>query len=128
MKLEVFKNILDNIRKQEEILDNAYKAGVDLINLMDNFHSVINTLLKVYYGEEGADWISWYLYDRDPNKGPQAWDKDKNPICYDDESLWREVEQCRLDNTEDYMLPTPMTDEERLASLKNLVERINNLV
>jgi hypothetical protein len=72
----------------------------------------------VYYGKEGTDWIYWYLYERDPvGTIDQATDKDGNAICYDDKSLWEEVEQCRLDNTKEYELPKKMSDEERLQVL-----------
>ena len=70
-------------------------------------------------GEEGKDWIDWYLYERDSNSADinQAMDKDNNPICYDDKSLWEEVEQCRLENKTEYELPKKMSDEERLEVL-----------
>jgi len=71
MKLEVFTEILNKIRKQSDKLDALYKLEIDLINYSDNYTSVIDILLKVYYGEDGTSWIDepkWfcpYFYKRE---------------------------------------------------------------
>ncbi len=123
MKLEVFTEILNKLRKQSNKQDALYALDVDLINYSDDHNSVINILLEVYYGKDGADWISWYLWERDPDGTcVQATTNDGKPICYDDKSLWEEVEQCRLDNKDEYELPKKMSDEEReeiLNMIKN---------
>ena len=119
MKLEVFTEILNRLRKQSDKYDILYELDIDLINFSDNYTSVINILLEVYYGKEGTDWIYWYLYERDPvGTIDQATTNDGKPICYDIQSLWEEVEQCRLDNTKEYELPVKLTDEEKLEVLK----------
>ena len=123
MKLEVFTEVLNRLRKQSDKQDVLYELDIDLINFSDDHASVINILLEVYYGKDGADWISWYLWDRDPlGTIDQATTNDGTPICYDVKSLWEEVEQCRLDNTKEYELPVKLTDEEReeiLNMIKN---------
>jgi hypothetical protein len=119
MKLEVFTEILNRLRKQSDKHDILYELDIDLINFSDDHASVINILLEVYYGKEGSDWIGWYLYERDPvGTIDQATTNDGKPICYDIKSLWEEVEQCRLDNTKEYELPVRLTDEEKLEVLK----------
>ena len=119
MKLEVFTEILNRLRKQSDKEHALYELDIDTINFSDNYTSVIEILCQVYYGKEGADWISWYLWERDEDGDQyQATDKDGNAICYDDKSLWEEVEQCRLDNTKEYELPVRLTDEEKLEVLK----------
>jgi len=123
MKLEVFTEILNKIRKQSDKQDALYKLEIDLVNFSDDYTSVINILLEVYYGKEGADWIYWYLWERDKDGDQyQSTDKDGNAICYDDKSLWEEVEKCRLENTKEYELPKKLTDEERLEIL-NMIAR-----
>jgi hypothetical protein len=123
MKQEVFTEIIKRIREQSDKQNALYKLDVDLINYSDNYTSVINILLKVYYGEDGADWIDWYLYERDENGAlDQAHTSDGKPICYDIKSLWEEVEQCRLDNNKEYELPVRLTDEERLEIL-NMISK-----
>ena len=123
MKLEVFTEILNKLRKQSDKQDALYALDVDLINYSDDHNSVINILLEVYYGKEGADWISWYLWERDPlGTIDQASTNDGKPICYDVKSLLEEVEQCRLDNTKEYELPVRLTDEEKLEIL-NIIKK-----
>ena len=122
MKLEVFKKLLYVMRQQEEKLNAAYKLGIDLINFFDDGGNATSLLLSVYYGEEGKDWIDWYLYERDSNSADinQAMDKDNNPICYDDESLWKVVEQCKLDNDVEYTLPIVLTSEEKFIMINDM--------
>ena len=123
MKQEVFIHILDKIRDKSNKIDKLYYLGIDLINFSDDSNEVIDILFKVYYGKEGADWIDWYLLERDPDGDQfQAIDKDANPICYDDISLWEEVERCRLENKEEYNLPVRLTDEERQEIL-NMIKK-----
>ena len=114
MKLEVFTEILNKLKKQSDKHDVLYELDIDLVNFSDNYTTVIEILLQVYYGKEGADWISWYMWERDPvGTIDQATTNDGKPICYDVKSLWEEVEQCRLDNKDEYELPKKMSDEER---------------
>ena len=119
MKLEVFTEVLNRLRKQSDKQDVLYELDIDLINYSDDYTSIINILLEVYYGKEGTDWIYWYLYERDPvGTIDQATTNDGKPICYDIKSLWEEVEQCRLDNKDEYELPIGLTDDEKLEFLK----------
>ena len=122
MKLEVFTEILNKLRKQSDKEHALYVLDVDVSNLSDDYMSVINILLEIYYGKEGADWIGWYLWERDPLGSIDQATDDGKPICYDIKSLWEEVEQCKLDNKTEYELPVKLTDEERqkiLDMIKN---------
>jgi hypothetical protein len=124
MKLEVFTEILNKLRKQSDKEHALYVLDIDVSNLSDDYMSVINILLEIYYGKEGADWISWYLWERDPLGSIDQATDDGKPICYDIKSLWEEVEQCRLDNKTEYELPVKLTDEERqkiLNMIKNAI-------
>jgi hypothetical protein len=98
MKLEVFEKVINQIKEQDEKISALYKMGVDLIEFSDSYSSLRSLVLRAYYGEEGEDWISWFLYERDSSVGAnlnQAWDKDGIPICYDIPSLWKCVEEIR---------------------------------
>ena len=124
MKLEVFTEILNKLRKQSDKEHALYVLDVDVSNLSDDYMSVINILIEIYYGKEGANWISWYLWERDPLGSIDQATDDGKPICYDIKSLWEEVEQCRLDNKKEYELPVKLTDEERqkiLDMIKNAI-------
>lgn len=125
MKLEVFKELLKKLKEQDEKIDAAYKLEIDLINFSDGYTTIIAILLNMYYGKEGKEWIDWYLYDRNPKDKKSATDKNGKPICYDEESLWKEVEQCRKDNKEEYSLPIPMTTEQRQKIIEGLFK--NNI-
>ena len=123
MRQEVFTHILDKIRDKSKRIDDLYELGIDLINFSDDSNEVINILLEVYYGKEGADWIDWYLWEQNLKGGKdQATDKDGNPICYDDRSLWEEVERCRLENKAEYELPIPITDEARTEMINMIAK------
>ena len=124
MKLEVFTEILNKLRKQSDKEHALYVLDIDVSNLSDDYMSVINILIEIYYGKEGANWISWYLWERDPLGSIDQATDDGKPICYDIKSLWEEVEQCRLDNKKEYELPVKLTDEERqkiLNMIKNAI-------
>ena len=83
MKLEVFTEILNRLRKQSDKEHALYVLDIDTINFSDNYTSVINILLEVYYGKDGADWISWYLWERDKDGSlDQATDKDGNKLTF----------------------------------------------
>ena len=122
MKQEVFTEVLNRLRKQSDKEHALYALDVDLINYSDDHNSVINILLEVYYGKEGADWIGWYLWERDPVGTIDQATNDGLPICYDIKSLWEEVERCRLENKEEYNLPVRLTDEEREEILKMIAK------
>lgn len=113
MKQEVFIHILDKIRDKSDKIDKLYALGIDLVNFSDDSSDVINILFKVYYGQEGTDWIDWYLYERDPDGALDQATNDGKPICYNDQSLWEEIERCRLENKEEYSLPVRLSDEIR---------------
>lgn len=123
MKLEVFTEILNKLKKQSDKHDVLYELDIDITNFSDDYAIVIEILLQVYYGKVGAEWISWYMWDRDPvGTIDQATTSDGKPICYDVKSLWEEVEQCRLENKDEYELPVKLTDEEKLEVL-NLIAK-----
>jgi len=93
MTYENFLKITLQLQKQDRVMDNLYKNNVDLLEFVDPYHHVISTLLEEVYGKEGLDWWSWFCYENDfGQKGLEAWDADKNPICYSFESLWEFLE------------------------------------
>ena len=118
MNKQVFKDILAQMKKNDDTINLLYPY-VDLTNVTDGHEQVISTLFKCYFGEEGYDWISWFLYEKNGREDIQAWDKDGNEICRNEDELWELCEEARMTKGE-YTVPTPMTDEERLESIKNI--------
>lgn len=99
MTYENFLKVILQLQKQDRIIDNLYKNNVDLIEFADPYHVIISILIEEIYGNEGIDWFSWYCYENDfGTKGLEAWDADKNPICYSHETLWKYLETLKKEN------------------------------
>lgn len=121
MKLESFEYLISSLKEASDRDNSIYKLGLDLSDISDDYQKIITHLLKVYYGESGEDWISWFLYERKEDESFQAWDEDKNPICYDVESLWKHVEEIRVSSDfEEYTPKSPMTPEEVAHHIKSI--------
>lgn len=117
MTYERFLKITTTLKMQDEISREISLKGLDLINFLEPYHTVITELIKEVYGEEGYDWWSWFchesdygtkvwkgpIYKRDENgvlelSGDQvpkwgASDADGNPICYSFLSTWEYLEK-----------------------------------
>jgi len=99
MTYETFLKITLELQRQERIVDDLYKNKIDLLEFIDPYHGLIHLLFKEIYGEEGVDWFSWFCYENDYGRGGlEAWDADKNPICYSLESLWEYLEKLRQES------------------------------
>jgi hypothetical protein len=121
MNLESFKFLIQGIKDTEEKWQKFYNLGLDITEISDPYYKVISHLLKVYYSEDGEDWISWYLHERRDNEDVQAWDADNNPICYSVESLWDHVEKIRVSKDFEEYSPKPeMSDKEREKLIENI--------
>ena len=85
-------------------------------------------LLKVYYGQQGYDWISWFTDEKfsDSRKPLQAFNKNKREICKDIKGLWTIIEKDRKSkNFKEYVIPKPMTDEQRQKFLEEFFQNRN---
>lgn len=97
MTYERFLKITLVLKRQDEIINRLYKNKVDLIDFVDPYHEIVTELIKEVYGEEGYDWFSWFCYENDFGSGTlEAWDENKNRICYSHESLWEYLEKKKL--------------------------------
>ena len=127
MRFESFEYLISKIKEQGEIDHRFYAMGLDLQNIVDPFHHIISHLLRVYYGKEGEDWISWFLYERSNSEEAQAWDKDGNEICFDLKSLWIHVEEIRVSSDfEEYVPPKERTKEEMEEDIKEIFKKLNS--
>lgn len=94
MTYETFLKITLTLQKADRELHELYKRNVDLLEFVDPYQNIIALLIREVYGEEGADWYSWFCYENDfGQKGIGAWDENKNPICYSFESTWEYLEK-----------------------------------
>lgn len=127
MKLEVFEAIVSTIIDQTNKCSKLMELGIETYTYDSGYVGAITLLLRAYYGEEGEDLISWYIYNRecsDHAEKPKLVNKTTGEeICYDVNSLWRTVEEMRVSNDfVEYELPkkTELSEEKVMSILKHL--------
>ena len=96
MKYKDFKDMIQTLDYQAKTENSLYKLNVDIYSHSDEYNKVIELLMSHYFGKEGCDWITWFCYENDYGRGGlEAWDENKNRICYSLESLWEFLEKLR---------------------------------
>ena len=119
MEFKEFEKLIEQIVEASDKDLSAARLGIDLINFVDTYHVISSILLTEYYGQEGAEWIEWYVYEKLENPSLTAKDADGNEICHNLESLWKTVEDCRKSKTfKGVEFQPEMTEEERIEMLK----------
>jgi hypothetical protein len=119
MKYEDFLAVGSRLQKQDMVRSELMKLGVDVLDLCEPYDEIVHILIKEVYGEQGADWFSWFCHESD--FGQKDWskavtymknddgtftkmyeagesrqgahDEYGNPICYDWKSLYNYLEQ-----------------------------------
>ena len=119
MKLKVFKEIIDRLKEQDEILDKTHSAGIDLTNLLDPIQTVVSHLIGTIYGKEGLETFQWWCYEKEWGSRDDITMTDDvgNKLCQTVNDLHKYLEENAI---EDYKLTKKLTDEERLEILKNM--------
>jgi hypothetical protein len=119
MKLKVFKEIIVKLKEQDEILDKTHDAGIDLTNLLDPIQTVVSHLIGTIYGKEGLETFQWWCYEKEwgTRDDITMTDDAGNKLCQTVKDLHKYLEENAI---EDYKLTKKLTDEERLAILKNM--------
>jgi len=121
MKYEHFLKIMENYRSFSDNVSILYKIGFDLYEgeypTVEQVDKILGTVIESHYGEEGVDWVNWFIYESDwgekdwsqnncynekgeliHKKGESqfgATDEDGNPICYSLESLYEYLEKLK---------------------------------
>ncbi|MFM2009861.1 MAG: hypothetical protein RLZZ479_251 [Bacteroidota bacterium] len=95
MNLEVFKEVVECLKKQEELFDAFYKLGIDSLNFIEPLQKANSHLIGAVYGKEGKDIFEWWCYDKKwgTRKDLQAFDADGKVICESIEDLWQYLEK-----------------------------------
>jgi hypothetical protein len=93
MEFEKFKEIVDLQVEHHKRLHSLYDLKVDLLDTFDELERVVEILWGEILTDEGADWLSWFLYEKDYVSGNlredlDAWDGEKK-ICNDLEGLYQ---------------------------------------
>lgn len=116
MEYNSFLKLMLGYKKISEDISDLYDIGVDLLEgrykISEEVASLFITAMESHYGKEGADWVSWFVwendwgtkdwskhptYDRETGKIVDsingARDADGNPIAYSYESLYELLEK-----------------------------------
>lgn len=61
--LDVFKEIIDFIQKQDKLCNDCYNLGIDISEILTPSSNLSTTLLEIVYSEKGANILWWWLYE-----------------------------------------------------------------
>ncbi len=119
-----YENFIEQLlayRKFYRDTSKLYEMGFDFMEgkfkLTEPVDMMLKSCIKSHYGEQGWDWVSWFIYESD--WGEKDWktlpvykrnsdgamelvidserhgatDENGNPICYDIKSLWEYIEK-----------------------------------
>ena len=95
---EEFFKLLNEQKAQSGRIDKLNDAGLSIwdSDLIEYGNLMFERVIKVYFTEEGVDWIFWWLYEKDGNPEIKMWDEDHDEIPMETmEDLWRYVKQYR---------------------------------
>ena len=94
MTREKLEDLINNLKNLSDRNDEIYKLGLDLIHYENDFHEVINLLLREVFNEEQMDWFYWFCFENDYGRaGLEAWDMDGNLICQDIDGLYKKINE-----------------------------------
>lgn len=90
MTYEIFEKIMLDLQKTHDHANILYSHGIDITEVTDGLHTIIENLLGIIFNEDGKDWMDWFMYEKDFGRREdlKAWDEDKNEIAYDIKSLY----------------------------------------
>lgn len=98
MEYEKFEKIINLQREHSKRLSDLYNLRVDILDLCDELQTVITLLWDEVLTEEGTDWLSWFLYEKNYIGGElredlTAWDENKKEICKDLPGLYEYLKE-----------------------------------
>jgi hypothetical protein len=108
MEFSVFKKIIEEINEVWNEMEALSSLGVDCYNTktIKTFTNLETIFWNEVYGKDGADWISWFIYEKMAPKNPhelKAFDENGDEICSNIEGLYNYLEKNyskHLDNSE----------------------------
>lgn len=101
MTYERFLKITLGLQKSGRVNHELYKLGVDVGEVTDPYHAIINELFHEVWSKEGVDWLEWFMWESDfGHNNCNAHEADGTPICYDFESTWNYLRQYEIPTIE----------------------------
>jgi hypothetical protein len=119
MTYENFESFVKMMEIQSDLETNVSNLGVTLFDFNDRYHTIIYSLMREIWTDEGVDWMNWFMWESD--FGEKNWqssltykykegsdrvieiddnadefgahDENGNPICYDIKSLYEHIKQ-----------------------------------
>lgn len=99
MTIEQFKKLISLHRQARKDLSELHDIGVDLFDrkymIADHIENMMETAMVSSFGEIGAEWVSWFIYETDYQEGKnyEAWDEYGMLICQNVEQLYDYISQ-----------------------------------
>jgi hypothetical protein len=99
MTIEQFKKLIDLHRQAQKNLSELHDIGVDLFEgkykIAGYIEGMMETAMVSSFGEIGAEWVDWFIYETDyqSNKKYEARDENAELICQDEEGLYNYISQ-----------------------------------
>lgn len=123
MEYKQFKTQLIEYRKFHRDISKLYDIGFDFMEgkfqLTSPVDKMLQSTIESHYGEDGWQWVQWFIFESDygendwsalplfkQNKDGTseiikqagedrfgAYNENREPICYSDESLWEHLEK-----------------------------------
>lgn len=91
-------------KKFYEDISELHSLGFDFLEgkfkLTHPIDIMVSTIYKSHYGDEGWEWVEWFIYEKNYGLNPEikAWDKDGNEVCYSYESLYEYLQSNHQNN------------------------------
>lgn len=94
-----FKKLIEDYQDFQKYLDKLYDLKIEIINSQLHEYPCLlfDNIIKMFFDEEGEDWISYYLYELPSlGEGEHVFDEDNKPISLNNvDDLWKLVKEYR---------------------------------
>lgn len=96
MTKQQFEEVILKLQLTQLRSHQLYKLGVDLMEIEEPYHKVVDILFNSCFNGEQMGWIDWFLYERvgmngKINKATKKVGRKKVEICHTIDSLWETV-------------------------------------
>jgi hypothetical protein len=77
-----FQKLIMERQQQTNSLDKLSDYGLDLWDskIIEYGNKLFDEILGLYFTDEGAEWIFWWLYEKNGNSNINCFDSDHNEI------------------------------------------------